>query len=315
MWEFGNPSRFFEALGGLGPRATPTLAGGFLYALGAEGSLQKIDGSTGKLVWKSDIQSTANRSGPPMWGFSSSPLVHQDLVIVHAGGKDDKGILAFDSNTGELRWSAPAGEQSYASVQLATLLGKTYLLLLSDEGAHAYDPESGKRVLDYAWPHMGYRALQPQVIDGDKLLIPTGTGTGTRLVQLAESDGVLTGTPLWTSKDMKPDFNDLVVHQGYVYGFDNNIFGCIDLATGKRKWKGGRYEKGQAILLADSNLILVVTEPGELVLLRTNPEKLEELAKIPAMDGKTWNHPVVVGNKLYLRNAEEAICYELSTKP
>ena len=117
----------------------------------------------------------------------------------------------------------------------------------------------------------------------------------------------------WTSLDMKPDYNDILIHKGHIYGFDNNIFGCISLEDGKRDWKGGRYEKGQAILLADSDLILVVSERGELVLLRATPDELQELAKIPAMKGKTWNHPVVVGNRLYIRNAAEAICYELAT--
>src|SRR4029453_16597954 len=98
---------------------------------------------------------------------------------------------------------------------------------------------------------------------------------------------------IWTSLDMKPDFNDMVIHKGQIYGFDSNIFSCISLADGKRKWKGGRYEKGQAMLLADSDLIIVVSERGELVLLRATPEKLQELAKIPAMKGETWNHRVV----------------------
>lgn len=137
-------------------------------------------------------------------------------------------------------------------------------------------------------------------------------GTGTRLIQLEESDGTLTARELWTSKDMKPDFNDLVVHKGFIYGFDNSIFASIDMADGKRKWKGGRYGKGQALLLADSDLIIVVSEKGELALLRATPDEFQELYKIQAMNGKTWNHPVVVGDRLYLRNAEEAVCYQLS---
>jgi outer membrane protein assembly factor BamB len=112
---------------------------------------------------------------------------------------------------------------------------------------------------------------------------------------------------------MKPDYNDILIYDGNIYGFDSGIFACIGIQDGKRKWKGGRYEKGQAFLLADSGLILVVSEKGELVLLRATPDKHEELAKIPALKDKTWNHPVVVGNRLYLRNAEEAVCYELRT--
>jgi outer membrane protein assembly factor BamB len=311
VWEQSIKSRFFEALGGLGPRATPTIADGHIYALGAEGVLMKINMLTGDLVWKTNIRETAQRDAPPMWGFSASPLVDDGAVIVHAGGKGDKGILALDTEKGDLKWFAAAGEQSYSSVQVATVLGKKYLVLLSETGAHFYEPSTGKVELDYEFKHMGYRSLQPQVIDGDKVLLPSGMGTGTRLIQLKDKGGSLQAEELWTSKDMKPDFNDLVVHQGYLYGFDNSIFACVDMKDGKRKWKGGRYEKGQCLLLSDSNLIVVVSEKGELVLLRTNPEKLDELHKSPAMHGKTWNHPVVIGDRLYIRNSEEAVCYKL----
>src|SRR5436190_1605189 len=183
----------------------------------------------------------------------------------------------------------------------------------SDVGLQLYKPDSGEVVLDYPWVHGGYRALQPQVTGGDKIIIPTGPGSGTRMVRAAMKDNKLELEEEWTSLDMKPDYNDILVHKGHIYGFDNNIFGCISLEDGKRDWKGGRYEKGQAILLADSDLIIVVSERGELVLLRATPEKLQELAKIPALNGKTWNHPVVVGNRLYVRHPAEAICYELAT--
>jgi outer membrane protein assembly factor BamB len=250
-----------------------------------------------------------------MWGFSSSPIVHEGNVIVYAGNEQGKEghIFALKVANGEVAWSAPAGKMSYASVQTIELLGTTYLALLSEQGLHLYKPDSGDVVLNYSWPHGGYRALQPQVLDGDKILIPTGLGSGTRLVQASLKADQLQLEELWTSLDMKSDYNDMLVHKGFIYGFDDRIFGCISLENGKRKWKGGRYEKGQALLLADSDLIIVVSEPGELVLLRATPDKLQQLAKIPAMKAKTWNHPVVVGNRLYLRNPEEAICYELAT--
>ena len=314
VWEHTHPSRFFEALGGLGPRATPTVHDGAVYALGAEGRLVKLDASNGKPLWEIDLRKAADRD-PPMWGFSASPCVNDGLVVVYAGGKGDKGVLAFQAADGSLEWSAPCGEHSYGTVQRVTLLGRSMLGLLSNEGAHFWDPRTGEELLRHAWPHPGYRALQPKVIDGDTVLIPTGMGTGTRLVRIVEADGRLAAEEVWTSKDLKSDFNDCVLHDGHVYGFDNTIFTCIDLEDGKRTWKGGRYEKGQALLLADAALIVVVTERGELVLLRANPERLEELAKIPALNGKSWNHPVVVGDRLYLRNADEAVCYRLQPGP
>jgi outer membrane protein assembly factor BamB len=314
VWTHSEPGRFFESLGGLGPRATPTIHGGYVYAFGADGKLIKLDPKNGEAIWKVNVAEVA-KINPPMWGFSSSPLVHQGTVIVHAGSeREETGkIFAFNDRDGEVVWSAPAGKMSYASVQTIDLLGTTYLALQSDLGLHLYKPDSGEVVLDYLWEHSGYRALQPQVVDGDKILMPTGLGSGTRLVQASLKDGKLELEEVWTTLDMKPDFNDVLVHKGHIYGFDNRIFGCISLQDGKRTWKGGRYEKGQAILLADSDLIIVVSERGELVQLRATPDKLEELAKFSAMKGKTWNHPVLVGNRLYVRNAVEAICYELAT--
>ena len=313
IWSFATPSRFFESLGGLGPRGTPTLADGSIYALGAEGILVRVDAVDGTLVWKADLKEASGRAEPPMWGFSCSPCVDGGLVVVHAGGKDDKGIVAFDVADGRVVWTAPAGAMSYSSVQKIMLLDREFLCLLSNSGAHLLEPVTGKSVYDYRFVHEGYRACQAQVIDGDKLLIPAGMGTGTRLVEFSQTDDGLEAKELWTSLDMKPDYNDILVHEGHVYGFDNAIFACIGLGDGKRKWKGGRYAKGQALLLADSGLIVVVSEQGELVLLRATPEGHQELGKIEALGGKTWNHPVVVENRLYLRNAEEIVCYELAT--
>lgn len=314
VWAHAEAGRFFDSLGGLGPRATPTIHDGFIYALQADGKLLKLDPQTGDALWNINLCDVADIK-PPMWGFSSSPIIHHGKVLVYAGSERGKEghIFALNTTNGEAAWSTPAGKLSYASVQTIEILGATYLALLSELGLHLYKPDSGEVVLTYSWPHGGYRALQPQVIDGDKILIPTGIGSGTRLVQATLKDDQLQLTELWTSLDMKPDYNDVVMHKGFIYGFDNNIFGCISLEDGKRRWKGGRYEKGQALLLADSDLIIVVSEPGELVLLRATPDKLQQLAKIPAMKAKTWNHPVVVGNRLYIRNPEEAICYELAT--
>ena len=310
VWANETPSRFFEALGGLGPRATPTIAEGSIFSMGAEGWLLKLNATNGELLWKVDIRKAAE-CDPPMWGFSSSPLVYEGIVTVHAGGKGDKGIVAFDSSNGELKWSAPAGKQSYSSPQILTIHDQKVLTLLSDEGAHFYEPLTGKSVYDYEWPHQGYRALQAQIVEANQMLVPTGLGAGTRLVEFTKENDHWAGKEIWTSRFMKPDYNDLVVHKGYLYGFDSAIFACVDLKDGSQKWKGGRYGKGQVLLLADSDLLIVVSEKGELVLLRASPDAFDELAKINAMEGKTWNHPVVVGDRLYIRNAEEAICYQL----
>ncbi len=308
VWTQKVESRFNDPIGGPGPRATPTLADGGLFVQGAQKMLHRLDPKTGDVVWAVNVAEIAERVAPT-WGFSSSPLVVDSTVVVHVGGEGDKGTLGFDIETGALKWSAPAGDHSYSSPDLFKLNGKQYVSILTNAGLNLLDPVSGEMKLDYQWKCDGYRALQPQVYK-DSILLPTQT-LGTRRIQIIEDETELSAKELWTSRFLKPDFNDFVIQDQFAYGFDGKIFTCIDLETGERKWKRGRYGKGQVLLLVNSKLLLVLSEQGDLVLLKADPLEHIELAAIAALEGRTWNHPVVVGDKLYVRNGEKAICYRL----
>lgn len=310
VWCHTYPSRFSEPIGGPGPRATPTLRDGALYALGAAGVLRRLNALTGELAWTRDLRTDADRK-PPIWGFSSSPLVVHGLVIVHAGGAGDKGMLAYDAQTGALRWGAAAGDHSYSSPHLATVADQPCVLMLTNAGMSAYEPLTGKLTWVHGWKFDGYRAIQPLVV-GDGVLLGTGMGAGTRRIDVKRTGEDIDIAERWTALGMKPGFNDYVAHRGHAFGFDNNIFACLDLETGQRKWKEGRYGTGQVLLLPDGDQLLVTSEKGELILLRANPERHEELARFPALTGKTWNHPILVGNRVYVRNGEEAACFELT---
>ena len=157
------------------------------------------------------------------------------------------------------------------------------------------------------------------MIDENKLLVGALDGTGCSLSEVSKTAENWIVSNKWKSKDLKPEFPDFVVHRGHAYGFDVgifccSIFCCINVADGKRSWKDGRYGRGQVMLLADQDLLLVTSEAGELVLLAANPEERKELGRFQALEGKTWNHPVVRGDRVYLRNAQEMACYTITAK-
>jgi outer membrane protein assembly factor BamB len=310
VWNRQFEARLDDPLGGPGPRATPTLASGGLFVTGATGMFLRLDPATGEVVWKQDLRTVAGRK-VPMWGFAASPLVAVSVVIVYAGGPNAKGVLALDTATGALRWSAAAGNDSYSSPQLNAIAGEDMVLMLSNEGLVFLDPASGKERLNYEWKFSNYRALQPRLVGDDMILLPTGMNTGTRAIRVTKLNGQLAAEELWTSRNLKPDFTDIVTHQGYAYGIDAGIFTCVDLKTGQRKWKGGRYGQAQALLLENSGLVLVAAESGQVVLLAADPNEQVEVASFKALNGKTWNHPVVVGDRLYIRNSQEAAAYQL----
>lgn len=314
VWKQQRETRFDESMGGPGPRATPTLADGAVFTTGATGILQRLKAGTGEVVWQQDFKSLSGRE-LPMWGYASSPLVTPSLVIIYAGGAGDKGLMAFDAASGQPRWSAACGPESYSSPQLGNVLGEDTLLMLTNEGLLLLDPATGQVRLNYVWKFDGYRALQPTLIGDDVILLPTPMSEGTRAIRISKKDGQLAAEELWTSKHMKTDFTELIAHKGSLYGIDGSMYSCLDLKTGVRSWKDGRYGKGQALLLESTDQILIAAENGRVALLQADPASHQELTSFTALNGKTWNHPVVIGDKLLLRNGGEAACYELPLAP
>jgi outer membrane protein assembly factor BamB len=308
VWRHRDSARFWESNGGAGPRGTPTLSNGHVYTFGATGILNALDARNGAVVWSRNAGSDTGVKAPG-WGFTSSPLVVNDLVIVAASGR----LVGYDIATGKPRWLGPVRAGSYSSPQLMTIDGVSQVLLQSGAGVTSVGPADGSLLWEHEWP--GVPILQPaQTSDGD-VLITTGDmggGVGTRCISITHGSGGWTAEERWTSSGLKPYFNDFVVHKGHAFGFDGSILACIDLKDGARKWKGGRYGHGQLLLLPDQDLLLVLSEEGELALVRATPDQFTELARLPAIEGKTWNHPVLVGGLLLVRNGQEMAAFRLS---
>jgi outer membrane protein assembly factor BamB len=309
VWAHRDATRFWESNAGAGPRATPTLHDGHVYTFGATGIVNALDAGDGTVLWSRNAASDTGAKVPG-WGFASSPLVVGDIVIVAAAGK----LVAYDLGTGTPRWLGPDGGDSYSSPHLLTIDGVAQILLMSALGATSVAPADGKLLWKYLWPS-ATRIMQPAVTADGDLLISAGDGMGgigMRRIAVDHGPAGWTTEERWTSAGLKPSFNDFVVHNGHVFGFDGGILACIDAKDGTRKWKGGRYGHGQLVLLRDQDLLLVVSEEGKLALVRAASDQFTEIAHFPALEGKTWNHPVLAGDRLLMRNGREMVAFRLS---
>jgi outer membrane protein assembly factor BamB len=310
VWMHRDAARFWESNGGAGPRGTPTLSNGRVYAFGATGILNALDARNGSVVWSRNAASDTGAQIPG-WGFASSPLVFDDVVIVAASGR----LAAYAVETGNLRWSKPARGGSYSSPHLMTIGGVAQVLLTSGAGVTSVAPTDGTLLWEHEWKESGMSIVQPALAANGDVLIPGGDamgGLGLRRLAVAHGSTGWTVEERWTSAGLKPYFNDFVLHKGHAFGFDGSILASIDLEDGKRKWKGGRYGHGQLVLLPDQDLLLVLSEEGELALVGATADQFRELARFPAIEGKTWNHPVLVGDVLLVRNGEEMAAFRVS---
>jgi len=307
VWRHRDPVRFWESNGGAGPRATPTLNNGRVYAFGATGILNALDAASGTLLWSRNVAAETNTEVPG-WGFASSPLVIDDVVIVAV----DATLAGYDIASGRRRWVGPVHHGSYSSPHRTTIDGVPQVLLLGGSGVTSLAPANGTLLWEHPW--QGVAIVQP-ALTSDGVVINTVGGTGgngTRRLAVAHGPNGWNVEERWTSNGLKPYYNDFVVHKGFAFGFDGSILACIDMNTGKRVWKGGRYGNGQLLLLADQDVLLVLSEDGDLALVAATPDEFKEVARVPALEGKTWNHPVIVGDVLLVRNGEEMAALRLS---
>lgn len=310
VWMHRDAVRFWESNGGAGPRGTPTLSNGRVYSLGATGIVNALDAATGAKLWSRNA-ATDTGAELPDWGFSASPLVVNGVVVVAASG----ALAAYDAGTGKPRWTGKPRGGSYSSPHLLTMDGAPQVMMLTTAGAIGVDPADGRQLWEYAW-RGGMTIVQPAVASNGDVLFSAADAMGAaeiRRVAIVRSGSDWKVEERWTSNQLKPYFNDYVIHREHAYGFDGRILASIDLADGSRKWKGGRYGYGQLILLADQNLLLVLSEDGEIALVKAEPDQFTEVARVPAIEGKTWNHPVLAGSTLLVRNGEQMAAFRVST--
>ncbi len=311
LWAAKWNAEFRDSTGD-GPRATPTWDQGRIYALGATGELKCIDASNGSIVWGKNILSD-NGADNLSWAMAAAPLVVDDKVIVLPGGTSGKSVVAYNKNTGAPVWRVLNDTQAYVSPMLMELAGRRQIVVVSSMRVVGLVPESGKLLWSYDWDtNNGINVSQPIVVDQNRFFISSGYGKGAALVEVKGSGDSYTATTIWENGMMKNKFNSSVLHNGYVYGLDEGILSCLDVNTGERKWKDGRYGYGQ-VLLAGGHLI-VTSDKGEVALVKATPAGYTEVAKFPALQGQTWNYPAIAGGRLLVRNSTEMAAYDISAK-
>jgi outer membrane protein assembly factor BamB len=338
VWVHSDTVRFDPgatgSLGRIGPRATPTVAGNRIVTQGATGLVNCLDAKTGKALWSRD---TIAESGAvlPVWGKSGSPLVVDNLVIVSVGapsaedvakakskGKKIKtSLTAYDLETGRQKWSSGSRRASYASPILATFAGERQIISVNEGYVTAHRVRNGLVMWEIPWPEetdTTATVSQPVPIGGDRLFLSKGYGFGAKLLQIERDHaGKWSALPLWKpplQNVMKTKFNNVVIRDGFAYGIDEVLMQCIDLETGKSRWKKRRTpEFGHGQIMLIGSVILVLSEFGEIALVEASPEKYRELAKMQALDpvDVSWNTPAFAPPYLLLRNSREAACFRL----
>ena len=309
LWTHAWDAHFTEALGGPGPRATPTWQGERLYALGATGQLWCLDAATGAVIWHRDILQDGDARNLT-WAMAASPLVVDDLVIVQPGGGSGWSIAAYTRDTGDIVWHVLDDAQGYTSPMVVVVSGVRQILTVTADRVVGLGVDDGRLLWDFPWvtptvPNMS----QPIVLDDTRIFLSAGYGHGAALLAVTHANGRYTVDEVWRNNRMKNRFSSSVLHEGYIYGLDESILACIDAATGALQWKGGRYGYGQVLLAGDH--LVVLTERGELALVRATPEGHEEVGFSRAIEGKTWNVPALAEGRLLVRNTRQMAAFDL----
>jgi outer membrane protein assembly factor BamB len=313
LWSHGYPARFYDPRGGEGPMVTPTIDRGLVFTLGGTGRLTCLDFATGELKWEKQLLEPGQNL---MWGMAGSPLVYDEVVVVSPGGQHNRGegkaLIAFNRTSGEQVWGSGSTPAGYSSPMLATLHGKRQVVILDGVEVAGYDAEGKGKLWSYPWKtNLGINVAQPLVLPEDKVFVTSGYGVGCDVVETVEGKvqdeaGKEPNHP----KTMQGKFASPLDYKGLIYGLSEGQLRCIEPEKLSLVWSGARYGHGQILRCED--LLLVLSEKGELALVQAAGAKSKELGRIKVLAGdKTWNYPCLAGGKAYIRNHVEMACYDL----
>ncbi len=310
LWLHRDPVRYNTVIAGEGPRATPTVVSNRVFACGSTGRLNCLDLATGESLWSRDL--IAESGGDvPQWGYTCAPLIVDDLVVVHGGESVSRSLLAFETASGKRVWTAGNHGPGYAAPIYATLADTPQILAFNNGSVSGHDPATGRILWEKPWGNGNVVCALPVVVSTNRVLFSSGYGVGAELLEIARDAEQFTAKLVWKSIRMKSKFAHLYAREDNLYGLDDGMLACVNLADGSLRWKEGRYGHGQGLLVGKHYLLMA--ESGELVLLRPTPEAPHELVRFRVFNSKTWNPIALSGDLLLVRNDQEAVCLRLPT--
>jgi len=298
---------------GNGPRSTPTVDGEVVYSLSAKGKLYAVDAASGKARWTKDlIEEFGARI--PQWGISVTPLIEGELLLVDAGGTRGRSIVALNKSTGETAWTTGEDNPGYSTPIVFTVDGVRQAVFFTASKILAVAPADGKILWEKPWKtSYDINAATPIFVAPNRLFVSSGYDTGSELLEIRRKGEGFEVAEVWQIRTMKNQFSSSVRVGNAIFGFDNKILKAIDLATGKDLWRQRGFSHG-SLFYADDHLVLL-GEEGRLGVAKASPESYQEISSIQVFNGKSWTVPTLAGDRLYLRDENEMISLDLSSKP
>ncbi|MCD6339350.1 MAG: PQQ-like beta-propeller repeat protein [Verrucomicrobia bacterium] len=305
VWTHSYPCIAKDPNGHPGPRSTPTVDGPRVYTLSRLGHLFCLDAATGKVIWSKDFRKDYGAK-PPTWGYAGSPLAEGRMLITEVGGKGS-AVVAFDKLTGREIWRAGDDPPAYSSIVPFDFQGKRLLAVLSAAGLAVREAADGREIARYPWKTPYNVNAATPIIFGNNLFISSGYGKGCALLRLGP--GGL--RPIWQSKVLRNHVATCILWKGYLYGFDESRFKCVEAATGKEIWSDRRYGKGSVTMAGGS--LIVFGNRGRAAVVAPSPQGLREISAADVLRGKnSWTPPVLANGRLYCRVQEKLACLDVS---
>lgn len=311
LWETPNGARYDNDRGS-GPRGTPTVSGGRLYALGASGDLTCLDPATGKKLWSVNVLRTFGGQNP-RWGLSESPLVVNGMVLVNAGGPG-ASIVAFDAKTGKVVWKSGSDPAAYSSAVLQKVGGIEQAVFFTATGARGVDVRTGRELWQYTQVANRVANIATPVVSGPHVFVSSDYGTGAALLRMEPANGGITAREVYFTREMRNHHSSSVLVGDYLYGFSSAILTAMRLSDGQVAWRDRSVGKG-SVIYADNRLYLL-SENGVVGLADASPDGYVERGRFTIETGQlsTWAHPIIAGGRLYLRDQDTIYAYDIRAK-